>query len=197
MTAQEWPIAATKTPCSPRACSRFASRGTPRAQRNSRSAFTLAEALIASVFLAVTALGVAATLAAASQQAQDLAQSANCQALARELIEEVSSKSFTTQPNPGWSNGGRDRSTFDDAADYDGYTDTSTTGIKTLQGTVVNFNDGATYTRTVAFEYRTTPNGSKVSSGDFGMVTVTVTASTGISSQLQAMLSLASTQLKR
>ncbi|HEX3358509.1 MAG TPA: hypothetical protein VHS31_16160 [Tepidisphaeraceae bacterium] len=149
------------------------------------------------MFLAISALGIAATLAATQQQAESLAQSSNCQTLARELIEEVSSKSFTVQPNAGWSNGGRDRSTFDDAADYDGYTDNSTTGIKTLQGNVVNFNDGATYTRTVAFEYRTTPNGSRVGSGDFGMVTVTVTASTGVSSQLQAMLSFAATQLKR
>lgn len=192
MTTREWPIASTRTQFSRRACSPV-TRGT----RTARSAFTLAEALIASVFLAISALGIAATLAATQQQAESLAQSSNCQTLARELIEEVSSKSFTVQPNAGWSNGGRDRSTFDDAADYDGYTDNSTTGIKTLQGNVVNFNDGATYTRTVAFEYRTTPNGSRVGSGDFGMVTVTVTASTGVSSQLQAMLSFAATQLKR
>src|SRR5438874_12137326 len=85
--------------------------------------FTLAEALIASVFLAVATLAVAGTLAASSQQARQLSQSGNCQSLARELIEEVTGRSFTAQPNPGWSSNAHDRSTYDDAADYDGYTD--------------------------------------------------------------------------
>ena len=156
---------------------------------SSRRAFTLAEALIASDFLAVAALGVAGTLAAASQSSEHLSESANCQGLARELIEEASSRSFTTQSNPGYKAGATNRATYDDVADYDGYTDNTTSGIKTLDGTAVNLGDGATYTRTVAFEYRATPGGSKALSGDFGMLTVTVSTNHGTSVTLQRMLS--------
>src|SRR4051812_36526544 len=111
--------------------------------------FTLAEALIASVFLAIAVLGVASTLAASSRTAANLSQCGNCQALARGLLEEVSSKSFTTQPNPGFSAPALDRSTYDDIGDYDTYTDNTTSGIKTLQGTAVDFGDSVIYTRTV------------------------------------------------
>jgi len=151
--------------------------------------FTLAEALIASVFLAIAAVGIAGTINTSSHIARQLAQASNCQALARELIEEVSSRCFTTQPNPGYTAGTHTRTNYDDVADYDGYTDNTTSGIKTLQGTTITFGDGATYTRTVAFEYRTTPGGSKVSSGDFGMITVTVRADTGPSVTLQRLVS--------
>src|SRR4051812_30197655 len=122
-------------------------------KRSRHMGFTLAEALLASVFLAVSAVGVAGTLAAASKTTQHLSQNANCQGLARELIEEIASKSFATQPNAGYSAGTHARTNYDDMADYDGYTDNTTSGITTLQGTTVNFGDNATYTRTVSFDY--------------------------------------------
>ena len=151
--------------------------------------FTLAEALIASVFLAIAALGVAGAMNAAAQQAIQAKQSTGCQVLAKELMEEVASKSFTTQANPGHSSGVLTRYTYDDMGDYDGYTDNTTAGIKTLQGTAVDLGDGATYTRTVSFDYRTTPGGSKVASGDFGLATVTVTSGGGASVKLQRLFS--------
>ena len=151
--------------------------------------FTLAEALVASVFLAVAVVGVAGTLSASSQNMEQLGQYANCQALAKELCEEVASKSFTVQPNLGYSAGITSRTNYDDMPDYDGYTDNSTTGIKTLQGTLIDFGDSANYTRKAAFEYRTTPGGSKVASGNFGMITITVTSSNGASVTLQRMVS--------
>src|SRR5207248_5646936 len=76
--------------------------------------FTLAEALIASVFLAIAAVGVAGTLAAASRSTEQLSQYANCQSLARQLLEEISSKSFTAQSNPGHSAGTLSRTNYDD-----------------------------------------------------------------------------------
>jgi Tfp pilus assembly protein PilV len=157
-------------------------------RRPTSRGFTLAEALIASVFLAIAVVGVASTLAAASAAASNLSQSANCQSLARELLEEVSSKSFTTQPNHGFTANATDRSTYDDIGDYDTYTDNTTNGMKTLQGTTVNLNDAKAYTRTVAVDYRATPSGSKAASGDFAMVTVTVTSSGGVSVALQRLL---------
>src|SRR6478735_3442131 len=114
--------------------------------------FTLAEALIASVFLAIAVLGVASTLAASSRTSANLSQCGNCQALARELLEEVSSKSFTAQPNPGYSAAAVNRATYDDIGDYDTYTDNTTSGIKTLQGTAIDLGDGVAYTRTVSVD---------------------------------------------
>src|SRR4051812_19233419 len=112
-------------------------------QRRMRRGFTLAEALIASVFLAIAVLGVSGTLTAASQEAQNLSNTANCQSLARELIEEISSKSYTTQPNAGYLAGGLNRANYDDIADYKSYTDSTTAsgGLKTLQGTQVDLGD--------------------------------------------------------
>src|SRR5437660_12418978 len=101
--------AGRRGPAEPRLAGRLA---LPRAR-----GFTLAEALIASGLLAVATLAVAGTLAASSQQARQLSQSGNCQSLARELIEEVTGRSFTAQPNAGWVSNAHDRSTYDDAAD--------------------------------------------------------------------------------
>jgi len=79
--------------------------------------------------------------------------------------------------------------TYDDAADYNGYTDNTTSGIKTLSGTTINLGDNATYTRTAAFEYRATPNGAAAGTGEFGMATVTVASNGGMSTQLQRLMS--------
>jgi hypothetical protein len=128
-------------------------------------------------------------LTTAAKQSAYVRESATCQALARELIEEMSSRSFVAQANPGYSNGATNRATYDDIADYDGYTDNSTEGIATLQGTAINFGDGGTYTRSAKFEYRATPSGAKAGSGDFGMATVTVKSAAGSSVTLQRLLS--------
>ena len=152
--------------------------------------FTLAEAMIATVFLAVSVVGVAGTLSAASESGAWVNQSANCQTLVRRTDRRNLQQVVHQQPNPGHIAGVNVRSSYDDAADYDGYTDSTTTGMTTLQGTAIDFGDGETYTRTAAFEYRATPGGSKVSSGDFGMATVTVTSSAGASVQLQRMISI-------
>ena len=126
---------------------------------------------------------------AAEMQSKQAKQSINCQLLARELMEEVASKSFTTQANPGHGAGVNARTNYDDMGDYDGFTDNTTNGIRTLQGTLIDLNDGAIYTRTVSFDYRTTPGGSKVASGDFGLATVTVTSGGGASVTLQRLFS--------
>jgi Tfp pilus assembly protein PilV len=166
-----------------------ADKPTARTSRRLTSrGFTLAEALIASAFLAIATLGVSVALQTAAKQSIFVRESANCQALARELIEEMTSRSFVAQTNPGYSSGATDRATYDDVADYDGYTDNSTSGIKTLQGTTIDFGDSAVYTRTAKFEYRTSTNGAKAASGDFGMATVTVKSSSGASVTLQRFL---------
>ena len=144
--------------------------------------------MIASVFLAISVVGVSSALMASSDESRQIDESTTAQGLARELLEEMTARSFTQQPNPGYSAGIHTRLNYDDVADYDGYTDNTTTGITTLEGTTVTIGDGVTYTRMASFSYRTTPGGSKTSSGDFGLASVTVSSPDGVSVTLQRLL---------
>jgi type II secretory pathway pseudopilin PulG len=150
--------------------------------------FTLVEAMIASVFLAVSVVGVSSALMASSNQSSQTDETTTAQGLAHELLEEMTARSFLTLPNQGHSAGVLTRLNYDDVADYDGYTDNTTNGITSLQGTPIAIGDGVTYTRTASFAYRATPGGSNVSSGDFGLATVTVTTPEGTSITLQRLL---------
>jgi Tfp pilus assembly protein PilV len=139
--------------------------------------FTLAECLLASVFLAIAVVGLAGALSFAAGQDVQLDTDAAALSLARQLMEEVAARPFdapASNDHAGWSAANFDKSAYDNVADYDGYTDTTTGGASTAQGT------GAvrqlTFTRTVGFAYRTTPAGAPAGSGNFGMVTVTVSA---------------------
>jgi Tfp pilus assembly protein PilV len=141
------------------------------------SAFTLAEALIASVVLAISVVGIAAALACSSQQSLATDETAVTTALGKQLLEEIAAKPFPiagVTTNPGWSAGNRDRSTYDDAADYNGYTDT--TPITTLAGATIN--PGGPYARSVAFVQRVNPSDTP-GNGDFGLITVSVTGPSG------------------
>jgi hypothetical protein len=109
--------------------------------------------------------------------------------LARELLEEMTARSFTQQPLPGYSSGALTRLNYDDVTDYDGYTDNTNKGITTLQGMPITIGDGVTYTRTASFSYRSTPGGANTSSGDFGIASVTVSTPDGVSVTLQRVLS--------
>jgi len=155
----------------------------PRTSRTNRrrvAGFTLLEALIAAVVLAIGVVGVSATLTASTQQSKAMATDTTAQMLARELMEEVAAKPFNP-PNagdqPGAQQGNTHRETYDNLADYNGYQDA--TPLKSLAGDVIDTGDGVTYFRTVGVEFRNTPSGGPVSLGDFAMVTVTVKANGG------------------
>jgi prepilin-type N-terminal cleavage/methylation domain-containing protein len=154
--------------------------------------FTLAEALIASVILAIAVVGISTTLMASARQTQQLGAMSTSQGLARELLEEVTSRSFTTQPAAGYpvQHDATKRSQYDDLGDYDGYTDNTTAGIKTLQGDLVSLNDGATYTRSVSVTYGACPGACSESPQpqDCCTVTITVTSDRGPTVVLQKSL---------
>jgi type II secretory pathway pseudopilin PulG len=146
----------------------------------SRRAFTLLEGLIASVILAVGVVGVASTLAASASQARALATDTTAQMLARELMEEVAARPFNPPGGVGaasYKAGNTNRATYDNLADFDGYGDS--TPLRSLNGDIINTGDGVIYTRAVTVEFRNTPGGPKVLSGDFAMVTVVVKANLG------------------
>jgi len=174
-----------------KACS---TRRTSAACGGARGGFTLAEALLASVVLAVAVLGISQLTGASSQESEALRQDSRAVALARELMEEVASKPFTDpsitgseEYHPGPDTGETSsRSTWDNVDDYDGFTDT-VSSMKTAAGAQVvdpQKYPSEKFTRSVKVEYRTTPSGSSAASGDFALVTVTVTTARGRPLQL-------------
>jgi len=157
------------------------------AARCARGGFTLAEALIASVVLALSVVGIASALACSSQQAIVTNQAAITTALGKQLLEEIAAKPFPISgvtTNPGWSEGNHNRATYDDAADYNGYTDQ--TPITALSGATID--PGGLYTRSVTFVQRVNPSDTP-GNGDFGLITVTVTDPTGAATLFSRIVS--------
>jgi prepilin-type N-terminal cleavage/methylation domain-containing protein len=99
---------------------------------------TLMESLVASVVLAIAAV---------------------VNSLARELMEEIVAKPLappTTGNVAGWKGGNKDRTTYDSTSDFNAYADVSP--FKSIGGKSVDPGTGQTYTRTVSFEYRSSPS---------------------------------------
>jgi len=156
---------------------KVARRVAAASSRRRPAAFTLAEALIASVVLAICVVGVAAALASSSEQSMATDDAAITTALGKQLLEEIAAKPFPiagVTTNPGWTDGNANRATYDDAADYNGYADS--TPITTLSGVIIN--PGSTYKRTVTFVQRINPSDTP-GAGDFGLITVAVTGPSG------------------
>ena len=149
-----------------------------RSRRPSHRAFTLTEALIASVVLAISVLGIGSVLAASSSQSDTTVEATTTAALGRQLLEEIAAKPFPiagVTTAVGWSGGNRIRSTYDDVADYDGYTDSSP--FTALSGVAIP--TAGTYTRSVTFTRRVNPSDTPSTSGNFGLITVKVLAPSG------------------
>jgi len=164
------------------------------------------ESLIATVVLSVAVVGISGTLVASSQQAQDVDDSTVLNSLASALMEEVASKPFAVPPSgdrAGWSGSNRDRFTYDNILDFNGYTDTSP--FTSLAGRSVDPNPAYRYTRIVSVLKRTTPSDEAASSGgktgkttttasasaitlDFAMTSVRVTSSSGNSVTLNRLV---------
>jgi prepilin-type N-terminal cleavage/methylation domain-containing protein len=162
--------------------------------RVARAGFTLVESMLAAVILSIAVIGLGGALAASSKQTTNSSGGSIAQSLANELMEEICGRAFlppASNDQPGYKAGNTDRSKYDNVADYDGYTDSSP--FRALNGDVVNV--GGSYTRSVAFEYRATPSGTAVPSGDFGMVTVTVMGAGGQSVRISRLV--ANTTLAR
>lgn len=139
--------------------------------------FSVAEAMIASTLLAIAVVGIAGPLGAASEQSKTGQERGAALVLARELMEEICSKPLLdggTTCHLGPESGESDRSKFDSADDYHLYHD-STAELKTLTRQTLSYSSAQVYTRDVTVEYRSSPTAASATSGDFGLVTVTVT----------------------
>jgi Tfp pilus assembly protein PilV len=160
-----------------RPCNRILNRA-----RN-RCAFTLAEALIASVVLAIAALSIATALSACAQQSTAFDSDATALSLARELIEAVAARPFDppgSGDQPGWGAGSQTCDNYDDISDFAGYTDTVAADQASSDGRTAH---SVSYHRTTTIGYRATPTGADQASVSpstgFAMVTVTVQPADG------------------
>ena len=149
-----------------------------RITRTSRRAagFTLAEAMIASVVLAVAVIGISWTLAASYQQNEVRGNKTTALSLAQQLMEDIASKPMdppASGDHGGWAAGYTNRSLYDTIDDYNGYTDTSS-ALPMGDGTTIDAGDGGSYTRSVTVTGNALPSGLTGTSSDFMLVTVTV-----------------------
>ena len=144
-----------------------------------RRGYTLAEAMIASVVLSISVIGISATLSASYRQSNVCGNNNSALALAQQLMEEIASKPIDvpsgTTDQPGWSGGQTNRALYDNVGDYNGYTDTGGS-VTTSTGATVDLGDGGTYTRTVSVTSNAMPPGYTAygQASDFLLVTVTV-----------------------
>jgi type II secretory pathway pseudopilin PulG len=171
----------------------FHSRRIDRPHRRCRrGGFTLVEALLAAVVLAVAVLGACSTLSASYQNISSLRQTATAVSLARELIEEIAARPYvspidgstTTGPTASMTN----RSLFAKVGDYQGYTD-STSNMIGLDGSTVSVGQGEVYTRGVTITFGAKPSVDTSSpANDFALVTVTVAMPSGQKVSLSRMM---------
>lgn len=153
---------------------RVEGRSLPGAARGARGfvvgrrGFTLTESLIASVVLAMSVIGVAGALSVSYQNSAGLDSTAVATTLARQMLEEIAAKPYTTEPH--------DSMEYRSLADYHErpYTDV-TSGLTSRSGVALEVGGNQVYTRQVTVKYRLTPDGADVPWSELALVTVTVT----------------------
>jgi hypothetical protein len=137
------------------------------------------EGLIASVVLAILALGVIGSVSTAYEQSEYVHDSATAITLSRQLMDEIVSKPYS--PSDPLGTGGT-RSTFVNVSAYNRYSDTSTS-VPLLGGGTLDVTGSESFTRSVSIPLTAAQvlvNSVPVSnSSDFKIVTVTVTYPNG------------------
>jgi prepilin-type N-terminal cleavage/methylation domain-containing protein len=146
-----------------------------------RAGFTLLEGLIASVVLAILALGVAGSLSASYQQSEAVRANSTAVTLARQLSDEIVSKPFV--PTDALGSGGV-RSAFTGISAYNNYSDASNAMPLLAGGSPLDVTGSDVYTRqaSVVANGQPTVNGTadvKSPTTDFAIVTVNVTCPDG------------------
>lgn len=159
---------------------------TTNAVRRKRTGLTLIEGLIASVVLGLAVVGIFAPISASYKQAEAAEHSSVAMTLARQLLDEISSKPFDEPDSGGGLGPEADetlRGAYDNIDDYHGYSDSTAADaaapLRTTAGVSVLLAQHGTFTRSVTTEYRATPQGTAVASGNFLLVTVRVTRPDG------------------
>ena len=158
------------------------SRDAGAARVSRRAGLTLAESLVAAVVLAVAVVGIMGPISASHHQSRAAEESSTCASLARQLMDEIAARVFVDPTDQSTTLGPEiDESTraqFDNVDDFHGYRDSSDGSagdrIKAVDGTIVTLQTPGVFQRSVAVEYRQTPAGPPVMSGDFALIRVVV-----------------------
>ncbi len=149
------------------------------AARSARhGAFTLAESLIASTILGAAVVGTMGPLVVSHEQTQAMWENSTSMSLARELLEEVAAMPYLDPDGTQRSSPRSAQTTrlqYTSIGDYNGYSD-STSALASMEGTDLSIGCAGTYSRSVKVQYQTSRSGAANGSGDFAVVTVTVTA---------------------
>jgi prepilin-type N-terminal cleavage/methylation domain-containing protein len=144
--------------------------------RRARGGFTLMEGLIASVVLAILALGVIGSVSTAYEQSEYVHDGATAITLARQLMDEIVSKPYSSS-NPLGTGG--TRSTFTNVCAYNKYSDASES-MPLLSGGTLDVTGSESYARSVSVAEGNKPSIDTLSPAtDFATVTVTVTYPNG------------------
>ena len=128
-----------------------------RANRQTVTGFTLLEALLASVVLAMTVVAITMPFTAGARNEQVDARRTVAVSLAQEMMEEVLAQPFEDdQPvwarNPGPEPGETARSLFDNIDDYNGYEEPAGS-ISDLSGAVIDEATATDLSRHVTTSY--------------------------------------------
>ena len=151
-----------------------------------RRGLTLIEGLIAASVLAVAVVGIVGPISASYKHAAAAESTSLAVALAGQLLEEISAKSFADPSDQSLTRGpeanevAAGRPAFDNIDDYHNYADSTdgSSGVVTraLDGSTLDLGRRGIVRRSVTVEYRDSPAGAAVAQGNFALVTVRVQA---------------------
>ncbi len=157
-----------------------------RIRRQGRG-FTLAEGLLASMFVALSVGAVVAAVNTSVRQSQLCGQQTMAQNLARQLMEQIIATPFADpQGRKTLSGQGNNRASFDHVGAFNQYSDT-TQSLKDSANQSAGPKNQGLFTRSVSVQYLWGP-AAQPGPGDFALVTVTVTTPRGQSHRLTTML---------
>ena len=126
-----------------------------------RPGFTLVEALMASVVLAVVAASALLPFAAGTQQVNESAKLDQAITLGQALMEEILARPFFAPGNrtasPGPETGETTKASYTSVDDFNTYAE-STSAVKDYQGATVTDQEVQGYRRTATVQYVTVPN---------------------------------------
>lgn len=134
------------------------------------------EALCASVVLSILVLGVCGTLTESYEQSAVVQSNGTSVSLARQLADEITSKTLGSTLGPGSFTS---RAQYTTVCNYNGYSDTST-ATPLLEGGTLDVTSSDVYSRSVSVALGARPSIDSTSpSTDFAVVTVSVTGPNG------------------
>jgi hypothetical protein len=157
------------------------------------------------VVLAICVVAVSGAIIASQQQIAAQEEDSTAITLGRQLMEEITALPLTpTDATAGWPTV-TDRTLYDSLIDFNGYTDKTTVALRRTNNTgsisfstavpsVTAITSGTPtlaaqdYLRTVSVTYPTSIFGTTVTSGEFAVITVTVTGGKGNKAKLSKLM---------